>query len=215
MPNMSQGDLIEWVIVGSLYGQTTMNVFHYVCDAAPTDPTDMFYELDVFMQSVDQGVGTVGGNLRACVTTDWLWTRQWAQVIYPNRWMRMFRIPPGDGLVDPPSLPSHVTWDISLRDGQAQARKNPTGIGHIGRKAISGTPQTAVVGDTLETTFFSDSATPLATAMNQNRVGSPGSLYVPVIYNRSLEAEPYSRIIAADAMPIVRSDKRRQLRPII
>lgn len=193
--------IIEVAAIGTILGQTTMNVFHFVVDIADSTP-DRFVELgNLLTEHFSANVATYGSTLIACCPGNWTFSRATAQVIYPVRERRVQQsraLPGGRQPADQPNVQASVTYSTDL-----------AGRNQIGGKRVCMTPVDSELG------FLNAT---LAGALTQFAIKSrtfismpvTGGSYSPVIFHRSPNATPrFQRITGSFIQNTTRVIRRR------
>lgn len=201
MPVTPVGGVIEVTVEGKIFGQTTMNVFHYTPLQASTLP-DHRQEMTAFLTAHWGGAGgTISGALMQCCPEDWISTLVTAQPIRPTRMIRVSitgGTAGGSGLANVTNLQASVTFraDRAARDAIGAKR-----ICMADNQAQDGNLTVGYKG--VVDTFAVIARTNLAVALGN-------ALYMPVIFHRN--ADPgftWDRIVESVVQPQARVIRRR------
>lgn len=195
------GGVVEITVVGRLFNQTTMNVFHYAVLQASTLP-DHRQEMTALLTAHWAGAGgTVSGAFMTCCPEDWISTQVTAQPVSPTRMIRVSiagGTNGGSGITELTNIQASVTFraDRAARDAIGAKRIPMSEFQSNDGMLIAG--YKAVVD-----TFAVLAKTTLNVALG-------GASYLPVIYHR--RADPgfkWDRIVESVVQPETRVLRRR------
>lgn len=195
------GTVIEITAIGQLFGQTTMNVWHYVVNTQSTTLNDQLELEDLLAQHWNAGPGTISLDFINCCPTNWTMTRMTAQAIHPERKRRVteLRGHTGDtGVATSANLQSSVTL-VTDRAGRDQ----------IGGKRIPMAADQSLAGNL--TPAYKTLVTAFAlSCLDRLIVSIGGGQYDPVIYHRNTAVFPrYALVTDSFAQDTTRVMRRR------
>lgn len=195
------GTVVEITMVGQIFNQTTMNVFHYVVGSSSTTVRYDTEMVDLLAQHWNNGVGTISEAIINSAPTAWTNTRMTAQAIHPERLVRITQLRGHEGVRDVANT-ANLQASITFQTERA------------GRTEVGGKRFVMCDSDSLEgnlTNAFKAFMTGIALeCVADLNVAIGAGVYQPVIYHRAgPPALKYSHIINAFVQDTTRVMRRR------
>lgn len=208
---IEQGTIVEIIIEGLLFDQTTLSVFHYKYDGDSTysnGPRAVDDLLDFFF-----GADQTGAVYTNSVSSDLDLVRATGQVIYPVRRAKRSHDLNIPGQVGGDSLPSNECAVITRRSDNATDRSHETHKGQVSNLHLPGLVRSAVTGDLINDTYLASTLNPLAATL-PNAITTSGESrdWYPVIVHRGTTPLSSDYVTEATAQKDARVMRRRTFR---
>lgn len=180
--------VVEVTIIGDLFGQTTMNVFHYKVTTISTTVNPLTEVRDLINQHFVQPGGVISDAYQPAVPNELFIRNVTGQTVAPTRQRRVTALgiqTGGGGVSVTPNLQASITLQTDL-----------AGRNQIGGKRIPMPSSQSSNGET--TALYEASLDSLATACRTPlAVTLGGGVYAPVIYHRGKPVGLNSTVITA------------------
>ncbi len=200
---LNLGDIVECTIVGTQYGETTLNVLHYkYTNITPTTNGPAALAALAAWQEGDPTA--VGQQMTTQLSSNWTLASIRCQVIFPTRYAYVLHTVGTPGSLVQTALPANTQASITKRTTIA-------GRGKTGRMEVPGIPLLWIDGGALNATGLFNVGEIASKIPNVANLATGTQTWVPVIFQR---ASPSSspQIISAQAQDTVRVARRRTVR---
>jgi len=197
--NIANGDTVQVVSWGELFGQTILNVFYYVSDGVSGDYVDKLTSLMVF---ADGGTGPIG-KIKDMVSDEVGFLRVRAKRVWPNAGPFVELLTGDTGAISGTCLTANQALVVTKRSTIG-------GQGRSGSTHVAGVPASQAADGVWDGTALS-AAVSLGTAIQADIAATPSGTWHPVIAPDLTGTNP-NEILQCVPQDSVRVMRRRTLR---